>query len=329
MNSIDQLREDLQHPAGGTDFGRPDLEGIHRLGRRHRTRRRLVAAGGSLAVVAVLGGVWVGGQSLAPEAGSGAPVASQGTDEPTELSPLAKRTLQEIAGAEQVSAWQVVVPHEGAPRWDQRVDGRIVGEVVPLGGAYTGVTALPRRAFPDWLHDGTRDYEQTELADGDGGYPVGSTATGVLVQYGTSELACLSPESSSNEDQPGDGCYPAVVARSGDSAYLQWSMGTERFLDEGAPMELFTLEDYSAGRPQTVWIGGLDGTDVRRVDYVLTDGTVVEGRVSPGTLVPGESMFWAAVDGDVARVRAYDERGDLVEDHEVQPCDSPEDCEVR
>lgn len=40
-------------------------------------------------------------------------------------------------------------------------------------------------------------------------------------------------------------------------------------------------------------------------------------------------MFWAEIPGDLATVVAYDASGAVVENHPVQPCDTPVDCEVR
>jgi hypothetical protein len=106
-------------------------------------------------------------------------------------------------------------------------------------------------------------------------------------------------------------------------------MGTEDFLRPGAGMEVFLSDDYSTGRPSTLAIAGLDGTDVATVDFVSTTGAVVEGRVESGTVVPGDSLFHANVPGQLARVVARDAAGEVIEDHPLRACDDPVDCEVR
>lgn len=334
MSTTDQLLRDLHRVPDGTELGRPDLETIRRAGRGRRRRHRATVLSGTFAIAAVLGLTFAGGRELLADHAQQSQVTS-GAEEPRALSDLAKRALREVPGAEQVSPWQVVIPAGGAaPRWDRPVDpAKIVSGPVPLpADSYTGVTAYPRSAFAPWLYEGTATYEREVLGDPDGGYPVGSTDTGILVDSGTLELACLAagPGGRTNgENLPGADCYPALLARAADAGYLQWSMGTERFLAPGAPMELFTSDDYSTGKPATLWIGGLDGTDVARVDFVTTDGKTVAGDVEAGTLVPGDSMFWARISGELATVVAYDADGAVLEEHQIDPCDSPVDCEVR
>jgi len=55
----------------------------------------------------------------------------------------------------------------------------------------------------------------------------------------------------------------------------------------------------------------------------------VPGTVAYDGVSEGDSMMWADVPGDLARVVAYEGGGEVIEDHELEPCDSPVDCEVR
>lgn len=331
MNTSDlEQRLAAPHPEL---LGRPDLVAIRRRGTRRR-RGRIAAgvAGSALAVVAVTGvGLGVGGL------GGDSTVDRETTvytppPAPDELSPLAERVLREVSGAVRVSAGQVVIPGPGTgSRHDQAVDPRDVaaGPVALDAHTYAGVTSYPRNAFPAWLFDGVQRIEEGELADEDGSYPVGSTAMGILVESGDAQLVCLARRASSGEDMPGDRCHPALVSARDDTMRLRWSMGSEGFLEPGREMELFTSEDYSSGSPSTVWIGGLDGTDVERVVLDLADGSSTEATVLPGTLVPGDTLFWANVPGELRHVTAYADDGAVVDDHAIESCSGGVDCEVR
>lgn len=330
MNDLD-LAERLAAPHPD-HLGRPDLADIRRRGtRRRRGRIAAVVAGSALAVTAVAG-VGLGVSGLGGESA----VDRETTvytppPAPNELSALARRVLREVPGAVRVSAGQVVVPGpDTAPRDDRAVDpGDVAGGPIDLDAhTYAGVTSYRRGAFPAWLFDEVQRIEQEELGSEEG-YPVGSTEMGILVESGTAQLVCLARRSSAGEDMPGDRCYPALASATDATLRLRWSMGTTDFLEPGAEMELFTSEDYSSGAPSTVWIGGLDGTDVERVALELADGSTTDAEVLSGTLVPGDTMFWANVPGDLRHVTAYDADGDVVDDHAVEPCSGGVDCEVR
>jgi hypothetical protein len=185
-----------------------------------------------------------------------------------------------------------------------------------------------RKDLPAWLYDATEAVEKAK-GDEDTGYPVGTTdLTGVGIDLGPQYLGCVTTESAG--DLPaGKTCYPAVVTRQGDTWTYQWGMGTERFLQPGAPMEVFSTRASVDGVDGTLGIAGLDGTEVARAVFVGTDGTRVEGTVLAGTLVPGESMFFGEVPGPLARVIAYDAAGEVIEDHPLRDCKDPVDCEVR
>ncbi len=296
----------------------PDLATIRSSGRRRRRFRRVVGGSTSLAALGLVAGLtW----TVTADGVSGDEVAVDLPPAPTELSPLAKRALKEVPGATKVSAYQVVLPDPGVPtEMDEPIDpDRIRTEPIDLGAhAYTGVTLWPRGTFPEWLRAGIA---RTERAAGDeSGYPVGSMAEGIAVDQGTQSLACVSWE--------GDDCVPAVVRRTGSEWFYDWGMGTDNFLDQWAGMEVFSQDDFSTGSATTLWIAGIDG-DVARADFIQIDGTVVAGAAAYGQVTEGDSMMWANVPGDLAKVVAYDADGHVIEDHELMPCDSPVECEVR
>jgi len=319
QHTIQDLERVLHDPVSER-LGAPDLATIHRFGARRRRGRRTAIAALAALTVAAVAGVGVGIDRLRDQPDR-VPVAAD-PNTPTELSPLAKRVLREVPGAVQVSDWQVVIPGPGvAPEWDQEVPaGQIAAGTSTVGSSYTGVTTFDRGTFPDWLYDEVQRIEQEELGD-ENGYPVGSTEMGVLVELGEAELACVG--------ESRERCRLALLTGLESGYYLQWSMGTENFLDPGADMEVFLDEDYSRGTPSQIAIAGLDGTDVARADFITTSGTVVEGVVEAGTWSTGDSIFWANVPGELATVVAYDASGEVIEDHPLKPCDSPVECEVR
>ena len=324
--TIHQLERDLH---GSEDaLSGPVLADIRARGRSRRRHRWAAYAAGSTAVVLAAGAVLGVATQRSGEARDRTPVA----DHPTTLTPLAKRALREIPGTVRLSEWQVLVPSPTQPvreYGDQKVPAdHIEAGPVDIGARrYTGVTAYAPAAFPAWLWEGVKDYEQTVLGSEEG-YPVGSLDTGIIVDAGPLDLACMRPLPEWGEDG-GDGCFPAMLAEKNGSRTYAWGMGTDDFLDEGKDLELFSSPDYSAGVPRMVWIGGTDGTDVGTVTLVTTDGTQVEATVASGTLVPGETMFWATVDGELAQAITRDEDGKVLERHQVRPCSDPVDCEVR
>ena len=330
MNDLD-LQQRLATPHHEPS-GRPDLAAIRRQGtRRRRGRVAAMVAGSALAVAAVTG-VGVGLSSHGSDGAGRQTTVYAPPEAPEQLSPLAKRVLAEIPGAVQVSAGQVVIPGPGTgQQYDQKVPAdELAKPPVPLGAhTYIGVTAYAPQQFPAWLYDEVQRIEQEELGSKKEGYPVGSTEMGILVDSGKAELACLAQRSSVGEDMPGTACYPALISRVDGSSYLRWSMGSDDFLEPGKEMELFTSEDYSSGSPSTVWIGGLDGTAVERVVLDLADGSTMDAEVLAGTLVPGDTMFWADVPGELTHVTAYDADGAVVDDHAITSCRGGVDCEVR
>jgi hypothetical protein len=329
VNDLD-LEQRLATPHAEL-LGRPDLATIRRQGtRRRRGRVAAVVAGAGLAVAAVTGiGIGVGG--LGSDDAQRQTTVYAPPKAPPELSPLAKRVLSDIPGAKQVSPGQVVIPGPGTgTQLDEELAPDVLAQpLVPLGAhTYSGVTAYTPDQLPGWLYDRVQRIEK-QLGSKQKGFPVGSTEMGILVDSGRAQLACLADRSSHGEDMPGEGCYPALVSTVGASSYLGWAMGSDDFLEPGREMELFTSEDYSSGSPSTVWIGGLDGTDVTRVVYEMADGSTTGAEVLAGTLVPGDTIFWANVPGDLTHVTAYDAAGDVVDDHAITSCSGGVDCEVR
>ena len=294
--------------------------------RRRRTRLALVVSGTAAAVVAVSVGIsaLTGG---AGERAADTPVAQQ---PPKQMSDLARRALAEIPGAVQVSSWQVLLPAPVGAKTafpEQRVpaDHLEAGPIDIGTHSYTGVTAYRQNAFPAWLRDGVSDYEH---AQGDeSGYPVGSTDMGIIVDGGPQRLGCMT--SLEEWGDPAEGCFPAMLSGADGDLSYDWGMGTDDFLHPGKDLELFHTATYVAGTAQTVWIGGTYGTDVASVDLVTTDGTTVSATVAAGTLVPGNTMFWGTVDGELAKAVTRDAEGHVLEDHVVKACATPVDCEVR
>lgn len=307
----------------------PDLDGIRRRGRSRRRVRRAGAAGGLVAgvalatvvAVAVSGGSEQAADPTAPPKASASPRAG--------LSELARRALAEIPGARQVSPSMVSIPAPGARGLGPDLPTQVHGEAVALPEeSYAGVTMFKRKDVPGWLYDGTEALEKAQ-GDEETGYPVGTTdLTGVGIDLGPTYLACVTTQDAGDPPAGGE-CHPAVVTRQGDAWAYEWGMGTERFLEPGAPMEVFASDSTLDGADGTLAIAGLDGTDVARAVFIGTDGTRVDGTVLAGTLVPGESMFFGEVAGPLARVVAYDAAGNLIEDHPLRECKDPVDCEVR
>lgn len=333
--TIEDLEERLATPPDVERLGGPDLRNIRsRGGRRRRIHRALGAGGSALGAAAVVGLLFGGAQLFDGNRGGGDNQAAEEASQPRELSPLARRALAEIPGAVQVSDWQVVLPNPDVPQggFDQklRVSGPQPKPVDLPGHLYGGVTLYDEQVFPKWLHDGVAAAEQ-EMGD-ENGYPVGSTAMGILVDQGVGAIGCTRFQSSDESSwlvQPGPNCHPSVIGRVGQDWHRHWGFGTDKFLKPDAKMEVFLTDDYSTGRPSTLAIAGIDGTDVAKVEFVPVNGSPVPGEIQSGTLVEGDSIFYANVPGEVARVVAYDAAGKVIENHEIRPCSGGEDCEVR
>lgn len=332
--TIEDLEERLATPPDVERLGRPDLRSIRsRGGRRRRIHRALGAGGSALGAAAVVGLLFGGAQLFDGNRGAGDNQAAEEASQPHELSPLARRALAEIPGAVQVSDWQVVLPNPGEASnfgFKLRISEPPTVPVDLPGHLYTGVTMYNEGAFPTWLYDGVADIEQ-EMGDEDG-HPVGSTKMGILVDQGAGALGCVRADAEGQPtwlDPPSADCHPTVISRVGQDWYSHWGFGTDKFLKPDAKMEVFLTDDYSTGRPMTLAIAGMDGTDVARVDFVPVNGSPVPGKIQSGTLVKGDSIFYANVPGELARVVAYDDAGKVIEDHKLRECSGGADCEVR
>ena len=324
--SIKEL-EDTLHSGEREELDSDRLATIRQRGRRRRTTQRALTGLGTAVLVGTVGLTLAISATGDERTNDDTSVADDPREQetPKELSPLARRALAEIPGAVQVSDWQVVLPSPDAESsywaggWPPGF--HIVGATVPMGAEnYHGVSMFPARAWPEWLYQGTLDYEQSQKLE-NGSYEVGSVSNGILVDVGEAELACVSLR--------GAPCGPAVMTRTADGElHYEGGMGTEEFLTPGSDMEVFVDEDDGTEAAGTRAIAGLPGTDVARVEFVTTSGEVVEGQVST-TLVEGASMMWAQVPGNLERVVAYDANGEVIEDHPLAPCDTPVECEVR
>lgn len=332
--SIEQLEQALHR--GDEVLPGPDLARIRQRGRVRR-RSRLVAYAGGAAAGVVAAGLLVGVVADGGEPAGRTPVAAD-PERPKELSPLARRALREIPGAVQVSEWEVLLPTpvDGDLEMGEEPvpEDHVEAGPIDIGArSYTGVTAFGPSAFPGWLYRGVQDIEKNELGSEEEGYPVGSTDMGIIVDAGRVELACIRslPQWSDDggEERGDETCFPAMLGNDGGRLTYDWGMGTDDFLQPGKDLELFSTDLYTSGSPQTVWIGGTDGTEVATVELVTTDGTVVDATVAAGTLVPGETMFWGTVTGELALAVTRDAGGEVLERHELEPCSDPVDCEVR
>lgn len=332
--TIEDLEEGLTTPPDVERLGGPDLRSIRsRGGRRRRLHQALGAGGAALSAAAVVGLLFGGAQLFDGDGSGGNKQAAN--EQPRELSPLARRALAEIPGAVRVSDWQVVLPSPGASKPSDFGIKLRVSEPPPIpvelpAHLYTGVTMYEEGTFPPWLYDGVAAAEQ-EMGDEDG-FPVGSTEMGILVDQGIGSIGCAGRDAygaPERLDPPSADCHPAVLSRVGQDWYSQWGFGTDNFLKPGAKMEVFLSDDYSTGRPTTLAIAGIDGTKVARVDFVPANGSPVAGEVQRGTLVEGDSIFYANVPGEVERVVAYDDAGKVIEDHKVRDCTGGVNCEVR
>jgi hypothetical protein len=318
--TIEQLERDL-HAGRQEVLSGPALADIRSRGRGRRRVRLASYVAGAAAAAVVASGVAIGVLGQDP-AGEGGPGPATAVDTPKELSPLAARALREIPGAVQVSAWQVLLPAPAAGQQDWAAGETVPADHIAAGPvdigarAYEGVTSYDEAAFPAWLYEG-----------------VGSTDMGIIVDAGPQDLACMRPlpqwTDDNGEARDSQECYPAMLGLHAGERTYAWGMGTDDFLEEGEDLELFHSDVYTSGSPQSVWIGGTDGTDVASVELVAVDGTRVEATVAAGTMVPGETMFWGTVTGDLAVAITYDAAGDVLERHEVEPCSDPVECEVR
>lgn len=300
---IDELTMALRSGESTVEGRGPDLRAIRSRGHRLRWARRAARTGVAAATVAVVAGAaYTLAGGVGPERGL---VAAD------ELNPLAARALAEIPGAYRVGD-TVFVPE--TPRPGNMMEGpltsvHIHAEVVPLTvHGYSDLAYLTSGSqFPKWLRNAVYDNDWDDPVRADNG-PL--------------SLACVGWQ-----DEP-ERCGLTAMVQGADGSYYRLTglSGTDKFMKPGAGIQVFIDEDYLDGTLSVV--GGMHGTEAVQVEVVLVDGTRSPARLSR-EVVEGNTVFWAEVPDDVAQVIAYGEEGEVLESHEIEPCDDPVDCEVR
>jgi hypothetical protein len=299
----------LMHDDSSRGASGPDLERIHRLARRRRMVRRVAAGVVAIVVVAVLGGAWF---AWSPDGDPAhVQVRSAGQDhQVTGLSAYERSVLREIPSAYAVDGTVVLPDTPGPDLFNREPPGwHLVGDPISLGfhtmvGPGYLSSSKPQRAY------------QVNA-------PKGSQ---VVVDAGPAWLGCQAGK----HRVAGAPCAPVVVGKTAHgTSYFLYGLGNEKFLRPGSGMELFSDDDFSDHRWSGTLIGGFHGTTTSRVLVDLVNGGVVEADFSAGELSPGNTMFWAKVPSQIARVRAYDASGRLIEVHRLRGCSNPVDCEVR
>jgi hypothetical protein len=170
----------------------------------------------------------------------------------------------------------------------------IAAEAVPLpqyGYGYFPDTSMGYD-HPDWVYNrSTEDHAYEDL--------------------GPCYLLCNTGGAESDGWTDGEECrWPSLVVKTRDGNYAtQRSFGTEDFLSAGSASEVFMVSGFEGRQPHTLVLGGLDGTAAARVVLDLADGR--------------------RVDAQVTAVTSYDDAGGVVDEHPLEACDSPVDCEVR
>jgi hypothetical protein len=283
----------------------PDLEGIHRRGRRRRLRTRATAGAAALATVAVIGGVW---SALGPGDDATTVRAATQDHRVTGLTAYERRVLAQTPGSYEVDGTVVLpdVTDPAAEGYQRLAPKRIVGTAVPLGfHGSIGPMYLATNRTEEGYQDNAPDGSQ------------------VVIDPGPLWLGCLTwPRA---ED-----CEPAVLAKDtlGRFVFLH-GFGTDDFLRPGAEMELFTDDDFADRTWRQSLIGGFHGDDTARVLVEMTDGSHAEAQLDVDAMSPGNTLFWARLPHAVAWVRAYDADGTLLAEHRLRDCTDPVDCEVR
>jgi len=207
------------------------------------------------------------------------------------LTVLARRALDELRFAYQADD-AVVVPAATDPNltWSSAVsDDRIVGQPVPLGArGLVGYGYLNSSTeAPAWIASLTREDR-------------------VFSNAGPLWFACTR--------WPGDDECEASILIHHDLEYyfFRSGLGSADFLEEGAPMEVFTFDSVSGTERQQLLIGGLGGTDTDKVLLTLVDGSEVTAWTDKTLAMAGETMWWSTVSLPVESVTAYDAAGEVV-----------------
>ena len=168
------------------------------------------------------------------------------------------------------------------------------------------------------LPQGVAAIEQ-DMGDGDS-HPVGSTDMGIPVDTGQAYLGC-----GRTVRGPAWRCLPDPRR---PWLGLRVGMGTEGFLRPGSDMEVSSPTTTRPASPVGWSPLGCPAPTSRRWSR--------DDRRDPGAGHRRGRLGRAGQHHDVGpgpgrphAVIAYDSSGEVIEDHELQPCSSPVDCEVR
>jgi hypothetical protein len=351
VHTIEELERTLK-TADQQPLQPATLTAIRTQGRRRRRVRATATLAGVVAatlVASVSVAALTGGETSRRDRDADVTEPSPSWS-PETLTPLARRALAEIPGAVQISSTRVSIPEPpGVTSWaggPPVLKQFVASGPFDIGGAhaYQGVTMYDDGQFPAWLEQGAKEWDERDGRRDDGpGSVIGSISSGVVVDHGRQQIACIhqapdgeginmidgvvvSQPTEPDLDKP---CMVSIVRPHGSDIVREWTIAAPDFLAAGAGVQLYRDRSSAKGDPVSLWVGGTDGTDVASVDLELADGQTVEATIASGTLVPGETVFWATVPGELVRAITRDADGEVLEDHPLRDCSGPVDCEVR
>ena len=300
-----KLAELMQEGAAAQRVDAPDLGVIRRGGGRIRRRRRAGLGAAALAVVGVVGGVPLLTGHLGSQ-DSTAIEPSAPDHQVTGLSSYEKRVLAQVPGSFEVDG-TVVVPSTPATSVHEQLGPDRLGQPIRALGfhAYAG-GALLDAGLPAFMQHRNPPKDSQVVAD-----------------EGEASIGCVT-----FAEAP-QACQVSVMGQEAGHTYYLYGLGTGRFLDPGAEMEVFTDDDYTGRTWHASVIGGFDGTTATRVVITMVNGETADATVDSGQISAGDTLFWASLPAEAAGVTAYDADGQVVAEHQVRSCHSPVDCEVR
>ena len=252
-------------------------------------QRLTVAAAAALTLAVVAG----------PEIATGIgalPRVTTHDDPRAELTDLGRRALDGLPFAYQLDR-DVVVPAETDPTvsWLTPVPReRIEGFAIPLG--VRGLAPYGYLGSSDLAPGWAREIDQDDR---------------VLSDVGPLSFACTR--------WPGeDECSAALLIEHGEEYfYLRSGLGSETFLDEGAPMEVFVFDALDGPHRAQLVLGGLDGTVTERVVLTMETGAEVVAWTSSDVAVADETIWWALVPRPVLTATAYGPDGAVLDEQQV------------
>lgn len=252
-------------------------------------QRLTVAAAAALTLAVVAG----------PEIATGIgalPRATSRDDPRAELTDLGRRALDGLPFAYQLDR-DVVVPAETDPTvsWLTPVPReRIEGFAIPLG--VRGLAPYGYLGSSDLTPGWAREIDQDDR---------------VLADVGPLSFACTR--------WPGeDECSAALLIEHGEEYfYLRSGLGSETFLDEGAPMEVFVFDALDGPYRAQLVLGGLDGTRTEKVVLTMETGAEVVAWTSRDVAIAGETIWWALVPRPVLTATAYGPDGAVLDEQQV------------